>query len=409
MSERKYSILSQIFNRLVENRLAYWYDAPDFPSQDDMPIDDAVRWPRAKGDKCYADEVTAFRLLGADPVFPRSDTSDVPQPLIDAFRASFMEGLREAFPDHAVKDYIEASLTEDSFSLQSHGIHEHFYGHILRQFPRILKSAPQKTERKLGESLEHDVRRGKRADKHDITSAARTDRKHLTNADLLRTYKTLQAHPEIAVAFLYWQDIIEEYASALGYMLQDEHLGAGKAEGAGNGNVPWNILDYFPIYNVVRFVGRNIDVATIPVFFIAGAVAQMGKRDMGSATHNTPSPEDYKDGATQIIKRGVFLRRFDTEYGERQVVCPFGPFGARWLNMELTSGQTAIEACIEKITLEEELNPRITALMDAARRAFTELLERSDQKEIKRLEAATKIIDAETKVCPYGHGTPKAP
>lgn len=402
MSERKYKVLSGIFKTLVATRNDQWYQAPDFPTEEELPLGDRLRWPRAIGDKCYGEDATAFRLTGADPVFPNPRPLDVPQPLINAFRETFSEGLRAAFPDDKIKDYLQAYLAEDCFAGDNGPIHDHYYASIMRQFPRILKEAPQETSRRLGESLEFDINRAAQADHEGLLQSARTDRQNLTNADLLRTYRTLQKHPELAIAVYIWQSAIEEYADALRFMLDDEYYEQVKDEIITGYLGEKNILDYFPIVNTVHFVAQNIDVATIPLFYISSAVANAAdnKRDMKPS--DNVCPEDFREGTAKALKRGIFLRRFDTEYGERQIVCPFGPFGLRWLNMEMDNGETAIEACLSTINNQKGVNPKVDALLEAAKHSFTELLARSDQDEIKRLDALScDKKEHATISCPY--------
>ena len=387
MSERKYKVLSGIFKTLVATRNDQWYQAPDFPTEEELPLGDRLRWPRAIGDKCYGEDATAFRLTGADPVFPNPRPLDVPQKLIDAFRETFSEGLRTAFPDDKVKDYLQAYLAEECFDGYKGPIHDHYYAGIMRQFPRILKEPPQETSRRLGESLELDVNRSDEADQEGLLHTTRTDRHSLTNADLLRTYRTLQKHPELAIAIHMWQSAIEEYADALRYMLDDEYYEQIKDEIITGYLGEKNILDYFPIINTIHFVAQNIDVATIPLFYISSAVANaQGDKASMKADHDI-CPEDFREGTAKALKRGIFLRRFESDYGERQIVCPFGPFGLRWLNMQLDNGETAIEAFLNKINDEKGFNPALDTMLEAAKHSFTELLARSDQDEIKRLDA----------------------
>ena len=200
-------------------------------------------------------------------------------------------------------------------------------------------------------------------------------------------------------------EMVDKYgADALRFMLDDEYYEHVKDEIITGYLGEKNILDYFPIANTIHFVARNIDVGTIPLFYISAAVANANandnKRDMKPS--DNVCPEDFREGTAKALKRGIFLRRFETEYGERQIVCPFGPFGLRWLNMEMDNGETAIEACLSTINSQKGMNPKVDALLEAAKHSFTELLARSDQDEIERLDALScKKKEQATINCPY--------
>ena len=62
MSERKYKVLSGIFKTLVATRNDQWYQAPDFPTEEELPLGDRLRWPRAI---LYAAVMVGFKTTPA--------------------------------------------------------------------------------------------------------------------------------------------------------------------------------------------------------------------------------------------------------------------------------------------------------------------------------------------------------
>ncbi len=329
--------------------------------------------PVGPGAACYKDDVSSFRITGADPGFPQEYARDVPAHVIINYRRSLLQGIEMVFPAQAVSAYLNDRLKEPDFNKGPVSIDRFF----LHDFPRMLSEPPKgKIDNPFRFSLEHDIR-------HDFYSSGlshvRHDRKNFTNGDLYDFYKYSLEQPELICSFLFWQEHMANYCSELRWLIA-EYCDVGTHAGTDA------VEERFPVNHLIRLFESSVIMSNIPQYLGAYVLAARDGEEIES--------QDFSRGIVSAMRAGVFRRRYQTAFGEKQIICPFmtaiSDFMAAGPSKDIDGESgTAISRCYAKIRTERHL-PKISVICGQIREIIRSTLAESEASVIARIEGASK-------------------
>ncbi len=375
-------IIRQQFAKIIAAPESLWYEtakhAKSTPVCPHMSAE--MRYPRGAGDSCYSSAATAFRLTGDDPGLSAKTPMDVPQDLITANRQTFVEGLKIAAPDDVMAQFLAAKIDEYVAAPYVYGTSERLYSRLTLEFPRISeKPARNVCPRRV--SLEHDIREAFDDPRADDVFKPRHDRKNLSQADLLRTYKTFQKHPELLMGIQLWQGFVKNYFSEMegfiaGHVMKDYDLVEGDLDYNSN-----KITDRFPLHHVAHFSANSVDLPQQLIFYGAAVTAQKQSQEIDAM----PSDEDMAAGISKMQPAGFFRRSYESDWGERKIMCPFGATAVRWLTRDLCGNglpqDSVIAQCVAKVSdaLASPENKELQNMAAAVQKAMGVILNESDR------------------------------
>jgi hypothetical protein len=360
-------VVQKAFKNLLTMQDRYFYT--ESPRHEET---ECYKPPVGPGAACYKDDVSSFRIMGGDPGFPQARARDVPDHVVTNYKKSLLQGIEMVFPAKAVDAYLNDHLAEPDFG-RGHVSTDRFY---LHDFPRILPEPPQgKIDNPFRFSLEHDIRREfNDSGLHEI----RHDRKNFTNKDLYDFYHYSNKKPEVIASFLFWQEHMANYCSELRFMIA-EHCGLNP------GTDKDEINKRFPVNHLVQLFESSVIMSNIPQYLGAYVLAS-GKGDKIESG-------DFSAGISSAMKAGVFRRKYQTEFGERQIVCPFATSVSKFLVgfMESANGknETTIYKCYAKILSERQF-PKISSICAQVREIIQSTLAESDPLVIAQIKGSIK-------------------
>lgn len=389
MNKQARDIINQVFAQINESGERFY---PRHTDAAGCPHADKMRYPRGAGDKCYEDTATAFRLTGDDPGQSVSDPVNVPQEIITANRKAFNDGLLQAFPDNAMRDYFRICLQEENFPTEP-DTHYSFKRQIIaRDLPAIRADEMGKGESGRCLSLAHDIRNsfGGRAD--DVFRP-RHDRRNLTKASTLHAYGFLRENPALYLAFELWQRYLINYCDILEDKIYNAVL---PPHIAAESDVRVDVSDRFPLHHLVAFTRASAGVPQ-QVLFYSSAV--LGNNAMTNGIEN-PDAARMTEGLEKMRAAGFFRRSFDSAWGNRKIICPFGNTAIRWLTMDMGAqgnpDDALIAQCLDRVTSEMPYNDHLQRAAGYVSGAMDDVISRGDyQVEIgeEKMRVRTKRKD----------------
>lgn len=411
-TEKQNDMIAAHVRRLFEKPEQFRYPEKKFAHLKHLETENFTL-PKGPGDKVYGEglHLTARRITGADQGFPFSYSSkdsneyrqtrpiDVPQDIIKAYRTSFQDGLELYLPDNVLNQYLKIALTAPAFSNNRNNTADFATEGIKMRMPR-LTTIPHKSTRSEGStrsSLEHELRNSFNPAVHDTSTTLqrRHDRKHLDQMALYNTYKFYKQNPELWAAMVMIQDAIQSFASDI-----QTEIAQQKIQHASTDNAIDLILNG-PCTFALDFTYLSIGLESLPLFF--GAAALTYAEQQNKASNGVIAPGHIINGIIEAQKAGIFRIKYDTPFGERATICPFGSTGVRWFTMD-TAGQgdpkdALIVKALAKIYEERGSNMILDKFCERISNTFESILRESDHCIIQKLESA--YSGAPTIGCPF--------
>jgi hypothetical protein len=377
------SIVKQHFAEILTAPDKIWYGAGKHAQAKPIcpHMAEEMRYPRGAGDVCYAEAATAFRMTGDDPGMGVQTPMDVPQDLITANRQAFVDGLRLAAPDDVMAAYLVEKLAEEKFEPSDARVTEKLYNQIVSDFPRITAQAARNVcPRRV--SLAHDVRQDFDDQAAGDVFKPRHDRKNLSQADILRTYQTFHKHPAFYLALQLWQTHVKGYFQEMEDTIVSHLVPAYQLAMGDSAAEPSEMTERFPLHHVVHFSANSVDLPQQLIFYGAAATAQAELNSENAQGDTKPTIADMLEGFHKMQPAGFFRRSYESQWGERKIMCPFGATAVRWLSLDLGGEglpqDSAIAQCAKKIESTMADNEHLQNMAKAVQKAMQVVMDESD-------------------------------